>query len=96
MAHFTGPISPHAASKALVRARAAIGIEDFRIHDLRRSAATHMAELGISPHTISLVLNHVSARRGTITGKVYVQYSYDKEKRVALGAWGKRLASIIC
>ena len=43
-----------------------------------------MAEMGISPHTISLVLNHVSVRRGTITSKVYVQYSYDREKREAL------------
>jgi phosphoserine phosphatase len=54
-----------------------------------------MAEMGISPHTISLVLNHVSARAGTVTGKVYVQYSYDREKREALGAWGARLERIV-
>lgn len=91
----TGSIYPHAPSKALHRARPAIGLEDFRIHDLRRTAATRMAELGIAPHTISLVLNHVSARQGTITSKVYVQYSYDKEKREALGAWSARLEEII-
>jgi hypothetical protein len=54
-----------------------------------------MAEMGIAPHTISLVLNHVSARQGTITSKVYVQYSYDREKRAALGAWGARLEQIL-
>jgi hypothetical protein len=54
-----------------------------------------MAEMGIAPHTISLVLNHVSARKGTITGKVYVQYSYDREKREALEAWGLRLERIV-
>jgi integrase len=85
-----GPMDPHAPSKALERARAAIGLENFRIHDLRRTAATRMAELGVSPHTISLVLNHVSARRGTVTGKVYNQYNYDREKRQALLAWGAR------
>jgi integrase len=90
-----GPIDPHAPTKALERARLAIGLEDFRIHDLRRTAATRMAEMGVSPHTISLVLNHVSARAGTITGKVYVQYSYDREKREALGAWGARLEKIV-
>jgi len=37
-----------------------------------------MAELAINPHTISMILNHVSARQGTITSKVYVQYSYDR------------------
>lgn len=90
-----GPVNAHAPTKALDRARPAIGIEDFRIHDLRRTAATRMAEMGIAPHTISLVLNHVSARKGTITGKVYVQYSYDREKRDALEKWGKRLEQII-
>lgn len=90
-----GPIDPHAPTKALERARPVIGLEDFRIHDLRRTAATRMAEIGVSPHTISLVLNHVSARRGTVTGKVYNQYSYDKEKREALGAWGQRLEQLL-
>ena len=89
------PIGAHAATKALERARPAIGIEDFRIHDLRRTAATRMAELGISPHTISLVLNHSSARKGSVTSKVYVQYSYDKEKREALEAWGRLLAGLV-
>ena len=54
-----------------------------------------MAEMGISPHTISLILNHVSASKSTITGKVYVQYSFDREKREALNAWGERLRGIV-
>ena len=62
---------------------------------LRRTAATGMAELGISPHTISMILNHVSARQGTITSKVYVQYSYDREKREALVVWSARLEAMI-
>jgi len=90
-----GPIDPHAPTKAMERARRAIGLSDFRVHDLRRSAATRMAEMGIPPHTISLILNHASARSGTITDKVYVLYSYDKEKRGALSAWGSRLERII-
>jgi integrase len=89
-----GPIDAHAPTRALARARDAIGLEDFRIHDLRRTAATRMAELGISPHTISMILNHVSARQGTLTSKVYVQYSYDHEKREALMAWSARLEEI--
>ena len=86
-----GPIDAHAPTRALARARDAIGLEDFRIHDLRRTAATRMAELGISPHTISMILNHVSARQGTITSKVYVQYSYDAEKREALRVWASKI-----
>ncbi len=90
-----GPIDAHAPTRALARARDAIGIDDFRIHDLRRTAATRMAELGISPHTISMILNHVSARQGTITSKVYVRYTYDREKREALVAWSARLEAMI-
>jgi integrase len=91
----TKPIDADAPTKALDRARPVIGLEHFRIHDLRRTAATRMAEMGVNPHTISLILNHVSARSGSITSKVYVQYSYDREKRDALNAWGERLQSIV-
>ena len=90
-----GPIDTHAPTKALDRARPVIGLDDFRIHDLRRTAATRMAELGVSPHTISLVLNHVGARRGTVTGKVYNRYSYDREKRDALNKWSGRLDELV-
>ncbi len=90
-----GSIDPHAATKAVGRSRDKIGIEDFRVHDLRRTAATYMAECGVSEYTIGLVLNHQSTRRGTVTGKVYNQYSYDKEKREALNKWDKRLWSIL-
>ena len=91
----TGPINPHAATKAMERARPTIGLADFRIHDLRRTAASRMVEAGISPHTISLVLNHISARTGTITGKVYIQYGYDREKRDALNIWGATLEQLV-
>lgn len=90
-----GPINPHAPTRAVARSRHQIGISDFRVHDLRRSVATGMAELGIAPHTISWVLNHISATRGTITSKVYAQYGYDREKRHALEAWSRRLSAIV-
>lgn len=90
-----GPIQPGAAATAMFRGRDMLGLVDFRIHDLRRTAATRMAEMGINPYTISLVLNHVSASKSTVTSKVYVQYGFDKEKREALDAWGARLEKII-
>lgn len=89
------PIEAGAATKGLQRARPYFVLDDFRVHDLRRTAATGMAELGINPHTISLVLNHISAHKGTITSAVYVKYSYDKEKREALEAWGRRVEEIV-
>src|SRR5262249_8868300 len=38
----------------------------YRLHDLRRTAATHMAEIGVLPHIIEAVLNHVSGHKGGI------------------------------
>ncbi len=91
----TGPITAHAATRALGRARGSLGLEHFRVHDLRRTVATGMASLGINPHTISLVLDHISVTKGTVTGAVYVKYSFDREKREALSAWTERLDLIL-
>ncbi len=89
------PISAHAATRAIARARAMLGIDNFRVHDLRRTVATSMASLGINPYTISLVLDHVSVSKGTVTGAVYVRYSFDQEKRHALITWANHLESLI-
>ena len=72
-----------------------LGVEPFTPHDLRRTAATHMEQLGVSPFIIAHVLNHVSATRSSITSRVYARYSYDKEKREALDRWAGRLLAIL-
>lgn len=89
------PIAASAASKSMFWVRPQLGIENVRIHDLRRTAASYMAEMEVSQHTISLVLNHVSAAKGTITGEVYVKYGFDREKRRALEMWARRLEKIL-
>lgn len=60
-------------------------IEPWRIHDLRRTAATLMASLRIPPHVVEATLNHKS---GTVKGvaAVYNRFSYADEKREALVA----------
>ena len=69
-------------------------IAPWTFHDLRRSAASGMASIGIAPHVVEAVLNH---RSGTIKGvaKVYNRYSYATEKRAALDAWARRLEAIV-
>jgi integrase len=62
----------------------------WRLHDLRRSAATIMAHLGIAPHIIEAVLNHVSGAKASVAG-TYNRAAYEPEKRVAL----ERLAAHI-
>ena len=68
-----------------------IGTDKFTPHDLRRTAATRMAESGEMDEVIDAILNH--AKQGII--KVYNQYRYDKEKQAALESWARKLQSII-
>lgn len=77
-------------SKALRRLWDATGANDWRLHDLRRTAASGMARANVPPHVVEKVLNHIS---GTISGvaAVYNRYAYDPEKRAALEEWGKSL-----
>jgi integrase len=69
-------------------------LENWTMHDLRRTAASGMAGLGIAPHVVEAVLNH---RSGTIKGvaAVYNRYSYSAEKRAALEAWARALNAIV-
>jgi integrase len=89
-----------AALKTLVQERGgepdAVELMPWRLHDLRRTAATGMQAAGVLPHVISKVLNHKSATHGAaIVTAVYARYSYEKEMREAVAAWGERLERII-
>lgn len=89
-----GPVDPHAATRAVSRMRRGnkLGVEDFRVHDLRRTAATGMGDLGQDDFTIGLVLNHSASG---VTRKVYNRASYDGPKRIALEVWARRLEEIV-
>ncbi len=82
------------ARLASVDAGEPVEIEPFVIHDLRRTAASGMAELRIAPHICEAVLNH---RSGTVSGiaRVYNRHDYADEKREALEAWANRVAAIV-
>jgi integrase len=81
--------------KAVRRCHTAIGIPHWTSHDLRRTAATGMADLAVPPHVIGHVLNHRAVTQGSITDQVYNRYSYDREKRDALEKWSASLAAIL-
>lgn len=77
--------------KPLRQLRELSGINDFHIHDLRRTAASHMTSIGIPRQVVSRVLNH-QQRDST---RVYDRYSYDREKREALDQWASELSRIV-
>ena len=84
------PISGYSKIKA--RADKLAGIEeDWRFHDLRRTAGTGMARLRIPVSTISRVLNH---KEGGVT-KIYNRYSYLDEKRHALDTWAAHVSGLL-
>jgi integrase len=66
----------------------------WRLHDLRRTAVTGMAELGIRPDVIELTVNHVSGSRGGIAG-VYNRSELLDERRTALERWSLHVAGLV-
>lgn len=72
---------------------ARIQIDEWIPHDIRRSVATGMAELGILPHVVEAVLNHRTSKAG-VAG-IYNKSTYPKEVRSALLVWNDHIASII-
>lgn len=71
-----------------------LGIEDFRLHDLRHCVATGMAALGIPREVRERIQNQVTGRRMSVAAR-YDQYDYLDEKRRALELWERQLTSIV-
>ena len=76
------------------RARQVSGIaENFTIHDLRRTVASKLGELGFDRSAlIAKILNHSEGSGAT---KIYDRFKYDAEKRTALERWDRELARIV-
>jgi len=88
------PLAGWSVLKASLDRRLGAAVSDWTHHDLRRSAATHMAEIGIPPHIIEAVLNHVSGHKAGVAG-IYNRADYETQKRHALTAWGEYLLKIV-
>jgi integrase len=68
-------------------------VASWVIHDIRRSVATGMADLGVQPHVIEAVLNHQSGAKAGIAG-VYNRSSYEREVRAALALWADHVLAL--
>jgi integrase len=101
----TGKTPVSGFSKAKLRLDAIIGellvgqgddeaLPAWRFHDIRRTAASGMAEIGIAPHVIEKVLNHST---GQISGvaAIYNRHEYLREKTEALNAWARAVDQIV-
>jgi integrase len=72
----------------------ASGITGFTLHDLRRTFATRLAELGVAPHVIERLLNHVTGTLSPIA-RVYNKARYLEEMRAAIEKWEAQLQKIV-
>ena len=63
-------------------------LKAWRLHDVRRSVATHMVRLGVTETIVGRVLNH--APQG-VTARTYALHSYEPEKRSALTRWAAEI-----
>lgn len=98
------PVSGFSAAKARLDDRILAALRDvagdaaelapWTLHDLRRTAITGMARLGIAPHVADKVLNHAA---GTIRGvaAVYNRFDYLDERRAALDSWAGLVERLI-
>jgi integrase len=92
------PVSGYSKVKRRIDARMQEILGDafqpWRIHDLRRTAATGMAALGFQPHVIERVLNHVSGAQGGLVS-VYQRHEYRDERKRAIMAWGDKVMGLV-
>ena len=81
-------------SKAKKRLDELSGVTDWRLHDIRRTVTSGMAQLGIAPHVADKILNHQS---GTISGvaAVYQRHEFLDDRKTALNAWGNYVQSLL-
>jgi integrase len=88
----TSPVSGF--SKIKGRLDNSMSIPPWRLHDLRRTAATGMAGIGVAPHIVEAALNHVSGAKAGVAG-TYNRAAYEPEKRAALERWADYVTGII-
>jgi integrase len=87
-----GPFSGWSQAKS--RLDAALALPAWTLHDIRRTVVTGMVEIGVAPHVVEAVVNHVSGHKGGVAG-VYNRATYAAEKRAALQRWADHVERIV-
>lgn len=70
-----------------------VSIVPWTFHDLRRTLSTGLHELGIAPHIVEAILNHVSGHRAGVAG-TYNRATYAHEKGRALKIWADHVLAV--
>jgi len=68
-------------------------VDDWTMHDFRRTASTWLAGAGVPPHILGALLNHTPGKIQGITS-IYNRFRYVEERRAALEKWAGHLARL--
>src|SRR5262249_41899005 len=89
-----GPVNSWGKVKRRISTRTEIAAETWRLHDLRRTAATGMQKLGVQVPVIEKALNHQSGVFRGVAG-IYPRHDYADDIRIALQRWADRVDEIV-
>jgi integrase len=81
-------------SKAALDCALGTAVRPFRLHDIRRSVATRVADLGVEPHVIEAILNHHGGHRRGVAG-IYNRSVYERQAKAALARWSEHVLALV-
>jgi integrase len=94
----TTPISGWSKVKVridtMMQAELGDAFEPWRLHDLRRTAATGLERLGVPLQVTEALLGHTAGSKSGIAG-IYQLHDYAKEKRATIEMWAQHVASLL-
>jgi integrase len=68
-------------------------VEPWVLHDIRRTVATKMGDLGVPPHIVEEVIGHRASKRGAFAP--YNWATYQNEVRVATLRWSDHVQALV-
>ena len=90
-----GPFSGWSKSKERLDGRLGAQVVPWTLHDLRRSFASHCADLEFgSVLAIEATLNHLSGERAGIKG-IYNRGKQERQKRELMDKWAAHIAALV-
>ena len=87
----TGSTPPSGFSRAKARLDGLSGVKDWRLHDLRRTVVSHMADMGVDPLVADRILNHVASSTMGVVQRTYQRSNMLPQRRDALERWAIKL-----
>src|SRR5262249_17741680 len=90
----TGGFTLWAHAKAALDARLGDRVRKWTLHDIRRTLATRLCDLGTAPDGVEQILNHQAGHRAGIVG-VCNRSSYEREVKAALALWADHVRALV-